>query len=321
MTKETVICLGEILIDQVVDANGRRHNFPGGAPANVATALARFNISTEFVGGVSQDVHGQDLMALLAKMGVGSRGVQRLQQPTRIVEVLCNSAGDRTFGGFLGGGNLAFADAYLVEDSLPRELIETSSALVVGTLGLSSRTIRGAMTQAADLIQARGGQMIVDVNWRPTFWQNPDTALTTIEPWLKRADWLKLSVEDAEDLLRTTRLDCIVKQLSQAKGILLTHGAQGCEYNIAGKVGRVPAFSVASIDTTGAGDAFLAGFIYQLSRRDWEATVTAPWDKIVTFASAAGALTTLVPGAIAAQPSLHEILTFLEERTHERWTV
>ncbi|MEO1094366.1 MAG: carbohydrate kinase [Cyanobacteria bacterium J06638_28] len=268
MAKGIVVCLGEILIDQVVDVNGNRQNFPGGAPANVATALARFNIATEFIGGVSHDTHGQNLIAFLSKAGVGSRGIQQLQQPTRIVEVFCDSSGERTFGGFLGDNNhTSFADAHLAADILPISLLKEATALVVGTLGLASPETRLAMIQSADLIQAEGGQMIVDVNWRPTFWQEPNTAITVIEPWLKRADWLKLSIEDANDLLGTTELTDLTQRFPHAQGILLTDGERGCEYYIAGKGGRVPAFPVASIDTTGAGDAFLAGFIYQLFRR------------------------------------------------------
>lgn len=321
MVKGTVVCLGEILIDQVVDVNGNKQNFPGGAPANVAAALARFHSDTEFIGGISYDTHGQNLIALLAQMGVGCRGIQQLQHPTRIVEVLCDDVGDRTFGGFLGGNSTSFADTHLAADILPMSLLEEATALVVGTLGLAYPETREAMIRVADVIQSQGGQMIVDVNWRPTFWAEPNTAIAVIEPWLKRADWLKLSVEDAKDLLGMIALADLKERFPRAKGILLTDGERGCGYYIAEKYGKMPAFSVTSIDTTGAGDAFLAGFIYQLFRQKWTMASTEFWDNIVTFASAVGALTTLKTGAIAAQPSLNEIYAFLEEHTHEPWTI
>jgi fructokinase len=74
----------------------------------------------------------------------------------------------------------------------------------------------------------------------------------------------------------------------------------------------VSAFAVNAIDTTGAGDAFVAGFIHQLCQ-----PAAQPLGdprraaEMVRYASAVGALTTLKPGAIAAQPTSQEIQTFL----------
>ena len=92
----------------------------------------------------------------------------------------------------------------------------------------------------------------------------------------------------------------------------MTAGEKGCAYCISENEGKIPAFTVDVEDTTGAGDAFLAGFVSQLCKvgiknlADPEIT-----KKIVTYASAVGAMTAMKPGAIRSQPTAAEVEAFL----------
>ena len=105
----------------------------------------------------------------------------------------------------------------------------------------------------------------------------------------------------------------IAKKL-QIQGVFVTAGERGCAYYLAGNYGKIPAFYVNVTDTTGAGDGFTAGIIYQFCKLGIE-SINNPQiaEKIVKFASAVGALTTTKPGAIAAQPTLTEVETFLDQ--------
>ena len=68
------------------------------------------------------------------------------------------------------------------------------------------------------------------------------------------------------------------------------------------------------VDTTGAGDSFLAGFLHQLSKLGIHSLRDAETAKrVVTYSSAVGALTTIKPGAIASQPTAEEVDAFLAE--------
>ena len=87
----TVICLGEILIDRLVALTGDHEDLPGGAPANVAVALARLGLATAFIGAVGEDEPGQQLTHLLSQAGVNCDGLQPRPGPTRIVEVHAHS--------------------------------------------------------------------------------------------------------------------------------------------------------------------------------------------------------------------------------------
>ncbi len=306
-----IACCGELLVDQVVAADGQRQDYLGGAPANVATALARLGIPARFIGCVGTDAVGHHLVAQLTALGVDCAGVQFAEHPTRIVEVRCNAAGDRAFGGFVGGATTTFADAHCQAAALAKDALQGVQALVTGTLGLAYPATGAAMQAAAHQVQGAGGYLVVDLNWRPTFWPEPQAAIAVIEPWLQRADWLKLSVEDAIAVVGTTDLEQLRSRFPKAQGILLTAGEQGCHYAIAEQQGYVPAFPVTAIDTTGAGDAFLAGVLYQLQQWHWQIPTAAVLREGLTFASAMGALTTLQPGAIAAQPTLAAIAAFL----------
>ncbi|MHC5831849.1 MAG: PfkB family carbohydrate kinase, partial [Nostoc sp.] len=86
----------------------------------------------------------------------------------------------------------------------------------------------------------------------------------------------------------------------------------GCTYCLGENEGKLPAFSIPVVDTTGAGDSFLAGFIHQLSQHGIHSLRDAETAKrIVTYASAVGALTTIKAGAIASQPTAAEVEAFL----------
>nr|WP_229641449.1 PfkB family carbohydrate kinase [Waterburya agarophytonicola] len=103
-----VICLGEVLFDCLADQTGKTISnvtswtpYPGGAPANVACALAKLGTPSAFIGRVGKDRQGEQLVQLLESIGVDISGVQYDEQaPTRKVYVTRSVEGDRTFAGF-----------------------------------------------------------------------------------------------------------------------------------------------------------------------------------------------------------------------------
>jgi fructokinase len=330
-----VICLGEGLMDRLFGQPGSSENplanwqdFPGGAPANVAAALAKLGTTAHFVGCLGRDLPGQRLIQALQTAGVQCEAVQRHPTaPTRIVLVMRDAKGDRQFVGFHLPDPTVFADAHLQAEALPEALFAEANYLVMGTLGLAYAETRAAMAQALAWAKQYGLTTIVDLNWRPSFWpetvtasQDQDLGLASprslapqrILAHLSQADLLKLSQEEAEWLFQTTDPRVILNRLPQLKAVLLTAGAQGCEYATSEGQGALPAYAVESEDTTGAGDAFLAGFIHQLDKQGMDClTDPSALEQMLRYASAVGALTTLRPGAIEAQPHANEVEAFI----------
>ncbi|WP_017298663.1 carbohydrate kinase family protein [Nodosilinea nodulosa] len=313
-----VICLGECLVDRLFEvgrpAQGLKNytDYPGGAPANVAAAIAKLGTPARLISALGQDDRGDWLLQVLQDQGIDCQ-IQRVEgAPTRTVLVQRDESGDRQFIGFSAPDPAAFADAFLAPDWIDTVDFSGVGYLVMGTLGLAYPATARAMERARDKAQSAGTKIIIDLNWRPVFWPNQDIAPQTIRAFLAAANLLKLSREEALWLFNTDDAAEIGQQVPQCQAVLLTDGGSGSTCATGHHSVTQPAFAVDSIDTTGAGDAFLAGVIHQLCQRGWDCLQQADQiEQILRYASAVGALTTLKPGAIAAQPTPEEIEAFL----------
>jgi len=315
-----VICIGEVLFDLISDQPGAVLKdvtvwipYPGGAPANVACGVRRLGIESAFIGAIGDDALGSELVATLESKGVDRTGIQQITgYPTRSVLVTRDLMGDRTFAAFgEDRSSNCFADTRLDAEKLPLELLRLASYLVTGTLGLASSDTAKAIHRAIDIVKESGGTIVTDLNWRSVFWPDLSAAQVPIQGILAKTDILKLTDDEAELFFNTVDPVVIHDRLPHLNAILLTRGDRGCAYWIGGHSGECPAFNVSVEDTTGAGDAFLAGF---LSHYNNQLTDANSIQLAIRYASAAGALTTLKQGAIAALPTSAEIKAFLRDR-------
>lgn len=291
----------------------RWSSLPGGAPANVACALAKLGDAVEFVGAVGEDAWGDALLQLLDDMRIGRRGVQRRKKaPTRQVYITHGEHGDRTFSGFGDRDPSLFADAHLFASALDSSLFAGANFLVLGTLSLAYADTHESVMQAVEQARSHRLPILVDVNWRPMFWPKPAEAPRVIYDLIKQVHFLKVSEVEADWLFGTVSVEAIARQLPHLKGVLMTTGAQGAHYCFGSIAGRIPGFRVDVEETTGAGDAFTAGFVHQLLQRGLHCLQDPDLAKqVVTYANAMGALTTTRMGAIAALPTPSEIEVFL----------
>ncbi len=321
-----VVCLGEVLWDYLADQPGDSLEsvtswtpYPGGAPANVACGLAKLGTKTAFIGALGNDPEGDKLVTVLEERGVVVTGIQRSEKhPTRPVYILRDGSGNRTFAGFSTDSTpispTNFADAHLQKQDLPGDLIANADYLVIGSLGLASWDTRTAVQWAINHCLEHQKRVILDVNWRPMFWAYPEAARPMIQGILPVVSILKLTEEEALWLFDTDELDVISLDLPSVRGILLTKGSQGCEYLFGSHRGHLPAFPVDVVDTTGAGDAFLVGFLHQLCEQGLEAVAEEQQlIKMLRYGSAMAALTVMGKGAIAPQPTEAEIINFLQQ--------
>lgn len=300
-----VICAGEVLIDLIGDPAGPageiRHFIPrvGGAPANVASGLARLGIRSAFVGTTGGDEFGELCRRTLAGAGVETRHLRRVPQASTRLAVITGPASDRSFrfyGRPAADELLTFVDLKAAIES------EGCAALYFGALPLASEPSRTALLETVSWISRC-----------PTpipfcFDPNPRQSMFEVQPELtdlcreliqqarivklSRSDLLVLGLTDAE-LVGLALLDALV---------VITDGRQGCDYWIDGRHGFQAAFPFDTIDETGAGDAFMAALI---ARGVVSGFHFAPED--IEFAAAGGALATTTMGAFEAMPSRDEI--------------
>ena len=320
-----VLCLGEALVDRLGPLGGDPSTASaadcddrlGGAPANVACALARLGTPVGLIGRLGEDAIGAAFRDLFRQRDVAVQALQRdASHPSRVVLVRRHANGERVFQGFAGDQALGFADQMLDRAELEAVwpgLAEQARWLLVGTIPLASMASADCLQWVLAQAKAAGLALAVDVNWRPTFW-NPEAdpaagptadAQALIQPLLEQASLLKLAREEALWFFGSDDPAVIAAGLPQQPDVVVTDGAEPVRWFIAKEAGSMPVFPPAEvIDTTGAGDAFTAGLLHC-------------WDRPVTerlrFASACGALVCGGAGAIDPQPREQDVLAFLNQ--------
>lgn len=254
--------------------------------------------------------------------------IQRNNHPTRDVLVTRSLDGDRTFAGFGAASTNEYADCFVDASTLPADVIAKADVLVTGTLGLAYPGSGEAIRKAVSLAKS-GDQctVIIDVNWRPVFWSDLTAARQIVKDFVPAADILKVTDEEAEWLFDVPAAqalahpDQVLAAIPSARGVLVSAGEKGSAYAFrspGGKMdmcGEVPVLSVKVADTTGAGDAYLAGFILYMILSGGIDELVADPEKVqrsVQFATACGAATCLKPGAIDAQPTVKEAEALLQ---------
>ncbi|MFM2173260.1 MAG: hypothetical protein RLZZ54_1187 [Cyanobacteriota bacterium] len=326
-----VICLGEALVDRLGPLGGDPATAPpdqcddrlGGAPANVACGLARLGAASAFVGRLGLDPIGEAFTQLLRQRGVDLRALQHDPIcPSRIVLVRRDAGGDRSFGGFAGDQGEGFADQALdataLQVNLPPLLAE-ARWLQVGTIPLATAASAEALRLALGLAADAGVPLALDVNWRPTFW-SPDAApdagpsaqaKAAMQPLLEQAALLKLAAEEAQWLFGSRDPVVIRAGLPQHPAVVVTDGGAQLAWCFGSSSGVIPAYTVPVVDSTGAGDAFLAGLLHQLCLHPEQ--LDGGCTEALRFASACGALVCGGAGAIDPQPSQPQVERFLAE--------
>lgn len=315
-----VICFGEMLFDCLADQLGLPlgevkswTHYPGGAPANVACALVKLGVSAAFIGRLGADRAGQELKTILEQCHVNIDGLQiDRQRPSRLVYVTRSRDGDRHFAGFGDYDQGDFADTAVAADAIPPSLLAAAEYLVLGTIALAYPQSRGATEKIVRLAEQYRVKLFLDINWRSVFWSNETVAKARILDLIPGVTMLKCTDEEAVWLFGFQDPVTIQDHFPHLRGVLVTAGEKGCAYALGRHYGEMPAFNVAVQDTTGAGDGFLAGFLAQALRHQealFEDENVAR--QAVNYASAVGALTTLQPGAIAAQPDRDTVAKFL----------
>ena len=328
-----VLCLGEALLDRLGPPGGDPaadtscDDRLGGAPANVACALGRLGTSSAFLGRLGGDSIGAAFGELFAARGVDTTGLQwDPQRPTRIVLVRRDVHGERQFGGFAGDRGAGFADQALDAAELSAALgplLAAARWLLVGTIPLASPAAASALQRAIRQAAVAGVPLALDVNWRPTFWDptadptsGPKEAqLKLMGSLLEQAALIKCAREEALWLFGTADPAAISAALPQRPAVLVSDGGAVMRWWLGGEAGALPAFRVPVVDSTGAGDAFIAGLLHGLVA-DPTLLTAAKADQaqaLMRIASACGALVCQGAGAIDPQPTAEQVAAFLAE--------
>lgn len=315
-----VICLGEALIDFIPFESGcpledvtAFRKAPGGAPANVAAGLSKLGATGAFLGKVGDDPFGHFLADTFERNGVDvSHMLFDRSALTGLAFVSLSAEGVPQFMFYRNPS----ADMLLRPEEIRPELIRSARAFHYGSITLISEPSKSATEAAVECALDAGLLVSYDPNLRKPLWPSLDVAK---EQMLAAMAWphvVKMSEEELSFLSDTSDLsdgsNRLIRAYPNLRLIAVTMGGEGCWYRTASVEGRMPAFKVEVVETTGAGDGFVAGMLScllaKIGRPEDLADLSADDLRgVFRFANAVAALTTTKPGAITALPCREDV--------------
>ena len=315
----SVICIGELLIDFFctdVDIDlVEGQNFEkqaGGAPANVCAAIVKLGGSALFSGKVGNDPFGHFLKNTLEAVNVDtSMLVLDDEHPTTLAFVSLKANGERDF--IFNRG----ADAFLTENDLDKDRIMESSILHFGSAtALLADPFQSTYVNLIQAAREEGKFISFDPNYRIDLWKGRiDDFIKLSQKGIAIADFVKVSDEELMIISGMNDREDGIAMLHElgAKVVAVTLGKEGTMVSNRQRIEIVPSVKVDSIDSTGAGDAFVGATLYQLSIGEEPKRLLENFEQlknIISFSNKVGAIVCTKVGAISALPTQEEVHQF-----------
>lgn len=311
-------CIGEALIDFIGLQKGEElkntitfEKVAGGAPANVAVAVARLGRQSSLITKLGNDAFGDHLLDILKENRVETDKIFRTGEAnTGLAFVSVKENGERDFSFYRNpSADLLYSPLELQENWFNKDDI-----LHFCSVDLVESPMKEAHTKAIESIKLKGGIVSFDPNVRLPLWDDPLKCKQTICEFIPKAHIIKISDEELEFITGYKDVQMGIDSLfvGDVKVVVLTKGSNGADLYLKDKVYTSSGFSVQVQDTTGAGDAFIAGFLYQImdleiTINNLEEKVEEHNNKILQFANASGAITASGKGAIPSLPKIHQV--------------
>ncbi len=284
-----ILCCGEALIDFVpVAAGDGRECFlpaPGGCPYNTAISAARLGAPVGFLGRVSTDLFGEQIVEQLEANSVSMQYVTRSRRPTTLAFVKRNRKGEARYAFFANDS----ADRNLSAQDIPAELPASVNCLVFGSISL---LLEPGATTIVDLVGRERGRRVLsfDPNIRADMIDDRPAYLQRFVELASQSTIVKTSDADLEWLYPAVPLRDAALGLIDAGAtlVVLTMGENGSRALSKNLDISVPAVPVTVCDTVGAGDSFHAGLLSRLHDHDMLSVEAITG---ITAAQAAAAMT------------------------------
>jgi sugar/nucleoside kinase (ribokinase family) len=270
----------------------------GGNGANTSLALATLGVRTRLAGSIGNDDPARYLLGKLAAAGVDTSGVVPCERPTSATIVMINGEGNRKFLNRPGSSQVAFEEPV----EFHAGLVEGMGHFHMASLFILPR-LRHSAPETLRRARAAGLTTSLDTTWDPL-----GEWMAALEGCLPGLEYLFMNEDEARMVTGSTDaaeaarvvLGCGVRTA------VMKLGARGSAvYTSAGEV-RVPAFDVRCVDTTGAGDCYVAGFLSALMRG-------GSHEEAARLGNALGALVVEQVGAVTGVRNLEDTLAWMNE--------
>jgi sulfofructose kinase len=256
----------------------------GGPAANAAVTVSRLGLKSAFVGYLGNDFFGQRHLEEFSQAAVNTDLIVRGDSPTPLSTILVKPDGRRTVVNYKGAtpplpaGNIDLSGWHPQVILFDGQELEVSLALMKTIKG------RGILT-VLDAGSVHRGSLKL----------------------LEQVDYTVASQKFARECTGIEEpLQAALKLGQYSSAVVITLGEAGLVWKNEDGSGRLPAFSIDAVDTTGAGDAFHGAFAAGLA-------YGKPWKELLTYASAVGALCCMKYGGRPAIPTAKGLSRFLKK--------
>ena len=308
-----VITMGRCAVDFYSNDIGRPLKFAksfnvyvGGCPANVAVGTRRLGLRSAIVTRVGTEPLGDFIMNFLETEGVNTEAVVRDAQHLSGLVVLGIEPPDKF--------PLTFyredcADINLTLDDVRAAPLDHTHLLFVSGTGFSREPSASATTAAVEIAQASGATVMLDLDHRPTLWDNPRAFGPTLRRIVATVDFavgteeeIKAAADETDIEAATVRLLKVGRNL---RALIVKRGQRGSTvFTAEGERIDAPPFPVDILNVIGAGDAFVSGFLYGY-RHGWD------WRKCARLGNATGAIVVTRHACANDMPYEQEALDFV----------
>lgn len=320
-----VISIGEALIDFIPHEKGVAlkdvNNFlrvAGGAPLNVAAAVAKLGGKSQMLTKLGMDGFGDHILEEVKPLGVDISKVLRTKEAnTALAFVSLKEDGERDFSFYRNPS----ADMLLNESEIDEDVFKDEGILHFCSVSLIDAPIKEAHRKAIEFAKKHNCLISFDPNVRLPLWESKEACREAILEFLPLSNIVKISDEELEFITgisdETEALNFLMQ--GDVEVIIYTKGTNGAEFITKERKVFSSSFKVEAQDTTGAGDSFIGSFLYQIAEENntLESLVTLEEEKIkeiLNFSNATAALTVCKRGAIGALPNKDEVLALVKGR-------
>ena len=317
MKKFDVTALGELLVDFTENGISAQGNTlleanPGGAPCNVLAMLKNLGKKTAFIGKIGNDALGKMLKKTVEDQGICIDNlVEDEEIHTTLAFVHSDKDGDRSFSFYRNPG----ADLMLQWEEINVDFLVNTKIFHFGTLSMTEEEIKNVTKKAVQKAKENGVLISFDPNFRPPLWKDMEDARQQMWYGIGQCDILKISDDEILFLTGMKDIDegiARIREKSHAKLICATMGKNGSKVYYKGKTvfGR-PFLRKDTIETTGAGDTFMACVLNTVLEKGLEQLTQESLTEMLLFANAASSIITTRKGALKVMPQRQEILDCL----------
>jgi fructokinase len=315
-----LISIGEALIDFIPNQKGVSlkdvtgfTRVAGGAPANVSACVSTLGKKSMMLTKLGNDAFGDYIIDVLKNALVDTSYIQRTNKAnTGLAFVSLKEDGNRDFSFYRNPS----ADMLLQPSEISEDLFDQGDILHFCSVDLIDAPVKKAHDVALEIAKRKQCIISFDPNVRLPLWDDHDLYKKVINEYIPHADIIKVSDEELEYITGTNDINDAINNLfvGNVKVVIYTKGAHGVEVFTKESKYQHLGFTINAIDTTGAGDAFIGAFIYQLLENNigLKDLSKTNYDSLIEFANAVGAIVASKKGAISSMPSLEVVSEFLK---------